>query len=41
VVLTDTFSAIWVAYVPPEQDLGVIVEIFRRDLASEQRLHAT
>jgi hypothetical protein len=40
-VLSGTFSGIRVAYLPTEQDLGVIVEIFSRDPAPEQKPDAT
>ena len=40
-VLSGTFSGIRVAYLPTEQDLGVIVEIFSRDPAPEQQPAAT
>ena len=41
-VLSGTFGpAIRVAYLPTEQDLGVIVEIFSRDPAPEQQPHET
>jgi hypothetical protein len=40
-VLRGTFSGIRAAYLPTEQDLGVIVEIFSRDPAPEQKPDAT
>jgi Glyoxalase/Bleomycin resistance protein/Dioxygenase superfamily len=41
-VLSGTFGpGIRVAYLPTEQDLGVIVEIFSRDPAPEQQPHET
>ncbi len=40
-VLSGTFSGIRVAYLPTEQDLGVIVEIFSRDPAPEQKADET
>src|SRR6266702_4191330 len=40
-VLSGTFSGIRVAYLPTEQDLGVIVEVFSRDPAPEQKPDAT
>jgi methylmalonyl-CoA/ethylmalonyl-CoA epimerase len=40
-VLSGTFRGIRVAYLPTEQDLGVIVEIFSRDPAPEQKPDAT
>ena len=40
-VLSGTFSGIRVAYLPTEQDLGVIVETFSRDPAPEQKPDAT
>jgi hypothetical protein len=41
VLLSGTFSGIRVAYLPTEQELGVIVEIFSRDPAPEQEPDAT
>ena len=40
-VLSGTFNGVRVAYLPTEQDLGVIVEIFSRDPAPEQKPDAT